>query len=391
MTVERTVRQFEIELRQESNAGGPYFFEVVGIPEALQQQINLDPLPQSEWFEIFPIQVGVKVDGSMDSLLPMNGFYWVSQAGVAFYPRYPLQEGQYYTATFDGKDWLSEPAEVGRKVTAEFYIPGREQTATQVSSIYPSSARLPENFLRFYLYFSGAMRRGEALNHIHLLDSSDSEIPAVFLDTVEELWNPTTTRLTILLDPGRVKKGLRAHQELGRALVVGETYRLVIDSAWLDAQGNRLESGFTKQFTVIPEVITPPNPEAWRVIPPQSETRAPLKIQFPEPLDHALLSTFIHIENDQGKRVPGEVKFLNQETVWQFTPIQSWSRGLYRLWVDSRLEDLAGNNVHGLFDRPIGERLHNSSLSKVSLAFHIDKTDPPLPPLEKGGVSKPLS
>jgi hypothetical protein len=245
--------------------------------------------------------------------------------------------------------------------------------ATQVSSVYPSSDRLPENLLRFYLYFSGAMRRGEALNHIHLLNSDDSKIPGVFLDTVEELWNPITTRLTILLDPGRVKKGLRAHQELGRAFAVGETYRLVIDPTWLDAQGNRLAAGFTKQFTVIPEAAMPPNPETWKLVSPQAETRTPLEIQFPDPLDHALLSVFIHIEDDQGKRVSGEVALLNQETVWQFHPIQSWNRGRYRLWIDSRLEDLAGNNLHGLFDRPMGERLDSPSLSKVSLAFCIDE------------------
>jgi hypothetical protein len=245
--------------------------------------------------------------------------------------------------------------------------------ATQVSSIYPSSDRLPENLLRFYLYFSGAMRRGEALNNIRLLNADDSEIPGVFLDTVEELWNPITTRLTILLDPGRVKKGLRAHQELGRALGVGETYRLVIDPAWLDAQGNRLASGFIKQFTVIAEDATPPNPETWQLVPPQAETRSPLEIQFPEPLDHALLSIFIHIEDDQGKRISGEVTLLNQETVWQFHPDQSWSHGHYRLWIDSRLEDLAGNNLHGLFDRPMGERLASPSLPKVSLAFCVDE------------------
>ncbi len=366
MITERTVRQLEIELRQESKENGPYFFEVVGIPEILQQ-LGLDSLFQSEWFEIFPIWIGPEV-GSI-SLLPMNGFYRVSPSGVAFYPRYPLQEGQSYTVIFDGERLLSEQTEVGLKVTAEFYIPGREQISTQVLEIYPSSDRLPANLLRFYLYFSGEMRRGEALNHIHLLDSDDGEIPGVFLDPVEELWNPAMMRLTILLDPGRVKKGLRAHQELGRALVVGETYRLVIDPAWLDAQGNSLDSGFTKQFTVIAEDTTPPHPETWEIISPQAETRKPLKIQFPKPLDHALLSTFIHIEDDQGKRVPGEIKFLNQETVWQFTPIQSWGRGLYRLWIDSRLEDLAGNNLHGLFDRPIGERLDNPSLSKVSVEF----------------------
>ena len=45
------------------------------------------------------------------------------------------------------------------------------------------------------------------------------------------------TRLTLLLDPGRIKRGVRPLEEIGGALQVGRTYTLVIDDAWPDAKG----------------------------------------------------------------------------------------------------------------------------------------------------------
>ncbi|KAB8330818.1 hypothetical protein SD80_029695 [Scytonema tolypothrichoides VB-61278] len=348
------------------------------IPKTIQQQLNQTSLLQADWFTIFPVVVSGKEGVENEKMPPMYGNYTVNQKGVVFYPRYPLQEGQCYTAIFrlgrlqtllSNQIQMITDEQVTAVITNEFCIPKLDIPPAQIVRVYPSSDHLPENLLRFYLYFSSEMRRGSALQHIHLFDSHEQEIDSVFLDTGEELWDSTATRLTLLFDPGRVKKGLKAHVNMGRALTVGETYRLVIDRNWLDAQGRPLQSSFLKQFTVVFEDIIPPAIENWTVIAPKADTQEPLLISFPKPLDHVSLVTLNHVEDDDSNRVKGTVDLLNDEKIWTFTPTRPWMPGLYTLFVDPRLEDIAGNNLNGLFDKPIGKQTHSHHQAKLSLKF----------------------
>lgn len=48
---------------------------------------------------------------------------------------------------------------------------------------------------------------------------------------------------------------------------------------------------------------------------------------------------------------------MDHESGWQFMPEEAWQAGLYELIVNTRLEDLAGNNLHGLFDISSEEEL----------------------------------
>ena len=52
-----------------------------------------------------------------------------------------------------------------------------------------------------------------------------------FLALDQELWDPVRRRITLLFDPGRVKRGVRTNLESGAPLVAGRRYRLVIDDA----------------------------------------------------------------------------------------------------------------------------------------------------------------
>ncbi|MBD2777785.1 hypothetical protein [Iningainema tapete] len=244
-------------------------------------------------------------------------------------------------------------------------------TKTQLVRVYPSCDRLPENLLRFHFYFSNAMRRGSALQHIHLFNSQNQEVFDVFLDTVEELWDPTTTRLTLLFHPGRVKKGLSAYIKMGRALLVGETYNLVVDQDWLDAQGQPLQSNFSKQFTVVDEYIEILDINTWKVVSPKANTQEPVFIEFPQPLDCVSLITFIYVEDDRRNWIEGEVDLLNYDKTWSFTPMHPWTQGCYTLVVNTRLEDLAGNNLNEPFDRVVGKQPHGVHHRLIDLGFVI--------------------
>ena len=95
------------------------------------------------------------------------------------------------------------------------------------------------------------MEPGNALAHVHLLDESGREVSGAFLALEQELWDPERRRLTLLFDPGRVKRGVRTNVESGAPLVTGRRYRLVIDDEWKDGTGAALASGFELAFEVI--------------------------------------------------------------------------------------------------------------------------------------------
>ena len=60
----------------------------------------------------------------------------------------------------------------------------------------------------------------------------------VFLPPEPELWDArNATRLTMLLDPGRIKRGLVPNLEFGYPLVEGTTISIGIDAAFRDATG----------------------------------------------------------------------------------------------------------------------------------------------------------
>lgn len=86
-----------------------------------------------------------------------------------------------------------------------------------VEEVYPSSNILPENLLRFYIYFSEPMMTSDSLESVYLADSNGKKLKGVFFKNRFDLWSSDKTRLTLLFDPGRVKTGLVAHNKMGRA------------------------------------------------------------------------------------------------------------------------------------------------------------------------------
>ena len=131
-------------------------------------------------------------------------------------------------------------------------VPNNQSTKPKaiVTEVYPTSDVLPENLLRFYVYFSRPMKREGALESIRLVDSKGEVVSGAFLENNFSLWSPDGTRLTLLFDPGRVKTGLVAHERFGRALKAGSNYELVIDSTMMAVNGTPLSSTFRKAFRV---------------------------------------------------------------------------------------------------------------------------------------------
>src|SRR4030095_8926491 len=161
-------------------------------------------------------------------VLPMIGDYHIQSGVLRFEPRFPLDPGITYEAVFDPHELPGERR--GEKISVSFKVPPRAfGERTFVSQVYPSAELLPENLLKFYVHFSAPMSRGHAYKHTHLRDENGKEIEVPFLELDEELWDPTMTRLTLFIDPGRIKRGVRPLEEVGPALEAGKRYNLVVD------------------------------------------------------------------------------------------------------------------------------------------------------------------
>jgi hypothetical protein len=201
-----------------------------------------------------------------------------------------------------------------------------------------------------YIRFSAPMSVGEAKERLRLLDGNGDVVEDAFLVVPQELWTRDRTRLTVLFDPGRIKRDLRPNEELGLPLREGGAYTLVVDGGWLDGEHNPLASGYEKRFTVGPADRALPRVADWRVTAPAAGTRDAVTIDFPEPFDRGLLERVLRVERARGEIVGGAVTVADGEMRWTFTPDAPWSAGSYALRVGTELEDLAGNNLRHVFD-----------------------------------------
>lgn len=221
----------------------------------------------------------------------------------------------------------------------------------QVSAVYPTADTLPENLLRFYIYFNQPMKTEDTLSHVYLTDENGKRLEGVFLANKVNLWSPDRKRLTLLFDPGRVKTGLVAHNTLGRALQAGSTYQLIVDAGAINQKP--CSSIYTKKFTVAAPNYEKPGINRWRISQPAKNTKQPLTIKFNVPIDHTSLAYRIRVKNSVGENVSGLIDIGSQEQEWIFTPNNNWSeKEIYTLSVDPILEDIVGNRITGLFDQP---------------------------------------
>src|SRR5262249_10534199 len=155
------------------------------------------------------------------------GSYRVEEGVLHFEPRFPLGEGLRFRAVFDPTKLPGRNGGKQDPVVAEFAIPKPPASATSlVEQVYPTTATLPENQLKFCLQFSAAMSCGQAYEHIRLLDVAGKPVEGAFLELGEELWDRKGKRFTLFIAPGRIKRGLKPREDLGPVLEAGKSYTL---------------------------------------------------------------------------------------------------------------------------------------------------------------------
>ncbi len=324
-----------------------------------------------QWVRILGIYTGTNIPPD-SSTFAVLGRYEVLEDRVRFTPRFRPAAGQAYYLKFNG---AALPIPISNAVIDTTVEIARVLgPITRVLTVYPTVERVPMNLLRLYLHFSAPMSTGEAYRRVRVLDDAGQVVDDAFLVIAgeQELWDPEHRRLTMLFDPGRIKRDLRPNEELGLPLREGKTYTLVIDSAWADANGNPLLTGYRRRFSVGPADRTSPKTTDWQLGTPGADTRAPVTLQFPESLDHALLERLLVVKSAGGQIIPGQTTVGSNERSWSFTPSTPWQSGEYAIDIGTDLEDLAGNNLRDVFDVDRNARAPASVTSqRVSLPFIV--------------------
>lgn len=327
----------------------------------LGSDVDLAPLDSTELGEAFPVFVE---QGS--GRVQIRGDYRQDEAGIVFNPQFEFIPGVGRYRAEIRWDKLEEFGLECSQATPETFIAfapafdGPVET-TEVLGVYPDAAQIPENILRFYVTFSQPMALGSLSGQVRVESADGADVEAFFLDSAQPLWNGDRTRLTLLLDPGRIKRGVGPNVEIGPAIREGETYRLVIESGIRDSRGNPLSDNFAHSFTVTSPVYEALTIDEVVTSEIEAGTRNPLRISFPHVMDVFQLSRLLAVVTDAGVRVEGAVESGPDPYSVVFVPSVSWGEEAYTLRIASEVEDVAGNTFLAAFDESSSTNRRGSS------------------------------
>lgn len=294
---------------------------------------------------------------------PVAGRFMQEGGTVSFAPAFGFEPGQNYEVRVikDG-----EESSVPFRISLE-----TPPVPAVVTEIYPSGDQLPENTLRFYLHFSVPMQPSVAFDYITLRDANGAIDEAAFMRFKQELWNEDRTRLTVLIDPGRIKREVATNVALGPALLSGETYTIAVEAGWPSADGSTVLPAFTKTFHVSGALRTRPDVGLWSLSVPCAGRRDPLIVTLDRPFDRHQLDQSIYVENAAGDRVAGLTHITADEQTWLFIPDQPWPAGHLWLRANTTLEDVAGNNFNDLLDHVAEREESDAAKTEVLIRTHI--------------------
>src|SRR5262249_16673991 len=223
---------------------------------------------------------------------PVSGEWAAGDGKIVFTPKYPLKAGTAYRV-------LGAPDRL--EVRTPRAEPGKP---TVITNIYPSAAELPENVLRFYIEFNQPMPRGDVYKYVKVQNDQGKPDPLPFVELDLELWNADQTRLTLLIDPGRIKKEVKPRIELGPVFRAGKKYRLVVSGKWPTLDGGTLGKDLTRAIAITPPIPDAIEPKSWKLTAP-ADASAPLRVSFGRPLDRVLLARSLTVTSADDQVIEG--------------------------------------------------------------------------------------
>ncbi len=349
----------QVELREASDSAT---FIITGLSNLDRlQKLPLDDLQKT-------MVVRVHQPGFANNLPSLLGTHSVTETELRFTSRFPLSPSAQYRVEL-AQDLVTGPY---HELTVVFSsLPKKRMPAATVFAVYPSADVLPENLLKFYIYFSAPMSRGEAYERIHLIHDG-AEVESPFLELGEELWDAEQKRFTLFVHPGRIKRGLKPREDSGTPMTEGKEYTLRIDAEWLGADRKPLATLFEKKFRVAGADAQQPDSKQWKIGLPKANSKQPVTLTFDEPLDHAMLSRVISVRGASNALLVGSVSVTAHETVWSFEPIEAWMPGTYSIALATNLEDLVGNSLARPFEtKELDVESRLNMATEIAIVFNI--------------------
>ena len=216
-----------------------------------------------------------------------------------------------------------------------------DTAANAVSAVYPSGSTISAHTLRLSIHFTSPQYLA-VLGRLSLRGKENRPITAAFLN--QELWSPDRTKLTILLDPARLKTHLERQKTMGAPLAGRHEVALFLDDHPI------------KSWTVTPHTCRPISLDEWQVSTPRRGGTSPLKLRFPEPIDIQALHLIAVLDPDD-QRILGEESITTSERDWKFKPLTPWKPGLYHIVVHPDFENPCGDEIGDLFEHVTGKAL----------------------------------
>jgi hypothetical protein len=213
-------------------------------------------------------------------------------------------------------------------------------------AILPAAEWLPANILRFYVHFSAPAEAVFEREQLRLLASDGDVIPDAFLILNEELWSPDGRRLTILMEPGRIKRGMGPDSKHPPALVPHDGYRLEIST------GGQTH---TKTFWVLPPMMEPLLEKNWQVAGARARSRSALEVTFDRMMDDAIAVDEVVILRSDSTRFDGVQSLTMDGRRLIFEPAKRWEDEEYRIIFSRRFEDMSGNRLGEALDHMVSQ------------------------------------
>jgi hypothetical protein len=210
--------------------------------------------------------------------------------------------------------------------------------------IFPQAKVLPANTLRFYIHFPRSAEAHFDRDQLWLLNEEETVVRDPFLVLSQELWSVDGRRLTVLMEPGRIKRGLGADPSHDPALVVGRTYSLVVTALGQTARHT---------FRVSDPVLEAIDETDWRIVSPTVGSLDPAVVHFDRVVDAALCEDEIGVLTPSGQAVQTRVSPAPDGTSVQLILSHPWTAGEHSLVVSDRFEDVCGNRLGEALDHDL--------------------------------------
>jgi hypothetical protein len=312
--------------------------------DAASGSIRLSGLDASEQAEALLGDTAVRLRvATLDTVRGMPVTITEQGPDIVIMPRFALKIGTEYVVSLDLTD---ASYDVG------ISLPEAEVTIPEVIGFAPSQALIPANILRLYVQFSEPMARGQVRDTVKLVHRDGRPVSSPFLNLEAELWDPSQTRVTLLLDPGRIKQGVGPNMQAGAPLQTGESYQLVVSGWMQSAAGAPLETDVTLALRVGPAERRAIDPVSWQILTPPEGSHAPITVAFDRIMDSGATQRLLQMQDSAGNRLRGAI--TSDGGGWSFMPAQAWQTGDYYLIVDPELEDVSGNTIAAPFDATSG-------------------------------------